>query len=253
MALRGHRTSLVLTPIMRAAAGVLGAAVFGSGVLAVFVTENGTGAAALLAIGAGFMVIALLGDRLQSVEFGGVNLTIRDLARETYALAREAEHRGDDESAAVLRTVAHELEALARGYRRLRSSMRAGDERTRALEHVMTEARGLARSDALEAADVLTWFEEGRPEARITALGLMEGNPRLRDFEAALDAVDDSRSAFEQYHGLLLAEMMLPDLTATERAQLLVVTERALRSYRVRRDDERRTIAEELVAAIRGS
>jgi hypothetical protein len=122
------RKSSALTPVIRAAAGVLGVAVFAAGVVAVFVTENGTGTAALLAIGAAFMVIAVLGDRVQSVELGGVNLTIRDLARQTHALAREAERRGDDESAAGLRTVASELEALARSYRRLRASMRAGHD-----------------------------------------------------------------------------------------------------------------------------
>jgi len=116
----------------------------------------------------------------------------------------------------------------------------------------MTEARRLAQSDAFEVADVVTWFDEGTPEARITALGLMQGNPRLRDFEAALDAIDDSRSAFEQYHGLRLAEMMVPDLTATQRAQLVVVTERALRSYRVRRDSDRRATGERLLASLRG-
>jgi len=36
----------------------------------------------------------------------------------------------------------------------------------------LTQARRLARNDALEVADVLTWFEEGTPEAGITALGL---------------------------------------------------------------------------------
>jgi hypothetical protein len=94
MALGRDRKSSVLTPVIRVAAGVFGVGVFAAGVLAVFVTENGTGAAALLAIGAAFMVVAVLGDRGQSVELGGVNLTIRDLARQTYALAREAEHSG---------------------------------------------------------------------------------------------------------------------------------------------------------------
>jgi hypothetical protein len=250
MTLGRDRRSTALTPVVRAAAGVLGVGVFAAGVAAVFVTENGTGAAALLAIGAAFMVIAVLGDRVQSVELGGVNLTIRDLAAQTRALAREAEHRGDDVAAEQLRSVATELEALARGYRRLRASMRAGHERTRALEHVMTEARRLSRSDALKAADVLGWFEEGTPEARITALGVMQGNPRLRDFEAAIDAIDDSQSAFEQYHGLRLAEMMAADLTPSQQAQLRVVTERALRSYRVRRDNDRREAARRLLEAL---
>ena len=244
------RRASVLTPVIRASAGLLGVAVFAAGAVAVFVTENGTGAAALLAIGAAFLVIAVLGDRVQSVELGGVNLTIRDLARQTLVLAQEAEQRGDEESAARLRTVAAELQALARGYRRLRRSMRAGDDRTRALELFMTEARSLSQSDALEPADVVTWFDEGTPEARITALGLMQGNARLRDFEAALDAIDDPRSAFEQYHGLLLAEMMAPKLTPTQRAQLTLIVERAMRSRRVRRDSDRHTTGERVLAKL---
>ncbi|MBA3262960.1 MAG: hypothetical protein H0T69_10945 [Thermoleophilaceae bacterium] len=210
---------------------MLGIAVFGAGVAAVFTTENGTGAAALLAIGAAFSVVAVLGDRVQSVELGGVNLTLRDIARETFALAKEAEQRGDDTTAQRLRTVANELDELASEYRRLRRAMRSGPERTRALEHVVTEAASLSRSDALEPVDVATWFDEGTPEARITALGLMQGNPRLRDFDAALHAIENLQSAFEQYHGLHLAEMTLPELTRGQRAELTVVVERALRSF----------------------
>ena len=242
---------LVLTPVIRVAAVVFGALVFGTGVAAVFATENGTGAAALLAIGAAAMALAVLGDRVKSVEMGGVSLTIRDIARETYGLAREAEQRGDEESAASLRTVARELTALARGYRRLRGSMRASKERTRALEHVMTEARKLAQTDELERADVLTWFDEGKPEARITALGLMQGNPDLRDFEAALDAIDDPRSGFEQYHGLRLAELMVPDLTRSQAAQLKLITERALSTRRVHRDTDRRTTGERILEMLK--
>ena len=242
---------LVLTPVIRVAAVVFGAAVFGTGVAAVFATENGTGAAALLAIGAAAMALAVLGDRVKSVEMGGVSLTIRDIARETYGLARDAEQRGDEASAAGLRVVARELEALARGYRRLRGSMRASKERTRALEHVVAEARNLAKTDGLQAADVRTWFEEGTAEARVTALGLMQGDPTLRDFEAALDAIADPRSGFEQYHGLQLAKLMVPDMSRTEAAQLKVITERALRSRRVRRDSDRRTTGEQILEALK--
>jgi hypothetical protein len=224
--------------------------VFGAGAAAVFVTDNGTGAAALLAIGAAALVLAVLGDRVQSVELGGVNLTIRDLARETFALAQEAEKRGDDQSAEQLRKVGDELQGLARAYRRLRGSMRASRERTRALEHVMTEARELSQSDALDPTDVATWFDEGTPEARITALGLMQGNPRLRSFDAVLDAIDDSQSAFEQYHGLRLAEMMVPELTPSQRSQLTVTIERALRSFRVRRDSDRHSTGKRVLALL---
>ncbi|HWM09304.1 MAG TPA: hypothetical protein VNO82_08160 [Solirubrobacteraceae bacterium] len=239
--------------LVRGLAGVLGFAVFAAGAVAVFVTENGTGAAAMLAIGAAFMAFAALGDRIQSLELGGVKLTIRDLARQTYALAREAEHRGDDEAADRLRAVAAELEALARAYRHLRGSMKAGDKRTRVLDDLVLETQSLAESGAFEAADVIRWFEQGTPEARITALALMQGNPRLRDFGAALDAIADSRSAFEQYHGLALAETMLDDLGTTDRAQLTVVTERALRSRRVKTGTDRHELGEQILARLRAA
>jgi hypothetical protein len=240
----------VFTPVTRVGAALLGMAIFGAGVAAVFGTENGTGAAALLAIGAGFFVFAVLGDRVQSLEFGGVNLTIRDLARQTFTLAKEAEQRGEDETAERLRAVGRALQGLATEYRRLRSSMRAGGERTGALEHVMTEARRLSRSEEFEPVDVATWFDQGTAEARITALGLMQGNPDVRDFEAALDAIEDPHSAFEQYHGLKLAEMMIPDLTRGQQAQLAHIVKRCLRSFRVRRDSDRRQCAEGILVAL---
>jgi hypothetical protein len=58
------------------------------------------------------------------------------------------------------------------------------------------------------------------------------------------------RSAFEQYHGLLLAEMMVPELTPGERAQLTVVVEKALRSWRVRRDSDRNDCGKRILAAL---
>jgi hypothetical protein len=244
------RASPGLTWPVRAGAGLLGVAIFGAGVAAVFTTTNGTGAAALLAIGAACIGIAVLGDRVQSVSVGGATLTIREIARQTFALAKEAELRGDEEGAERLRAAGQALRDLARGYRRVRGSMRSGSKRTTALEHVITETRGLSRSGAFEPIDVSTWFGEGAPEARITALGLMQGNRHLRDFEAALDAVEESRSAFEQYHGLLLAEMMIPDLTAGQRAQLTVVVERALRSFQVRRDSDRRECGGRILQAL---
>ena len=73
---------------------MLGVAIFASGVVAVFVTENGTGAAALLAIGAAFVVFGALGERIERVELGGVTLSIKDLARQTFSLARELERGG---------------------------------------------------------------------------------------------------------------------------------------------------------------
>ena len=194
--------------------------------VAVFVTENAPEPPRCLRIGAAFLVIAVLGDRIRERGSAAANLTIRDLARQTFALAEEAEQRGNDEEAARLRTVGTELQALARGYRRLRGSMRASRERTRALERVMAEARSLSQSDALEPAECVTSFDEGTADGADHRPRPDAGQRRLRDLEAVLDAIDDPRSGFERYHGLRLAEMMVSELTPTQRAQLTVVVER---------------------------
>jgi hypothetical protein len=238
--------------LLRTAAAVLGVAIFGTGVVAVFVTENGTGAAALLAIGAAFVVFAALGDRIERIELGGVNLSIRDIARQTFSLARELERRGDDETADRLRSVGTALEDLADEYRRLRGSMRAGRERTWALERVVDQASRLADADALDPEDVSEWFHHGAPGARVIALGLMEGCEPLRDFDVALDAIERSRSAFEQYHGLLVAELMVPKLTSGKRAQLKQAVERALATRRVSRDSDRRAVAKRIASRLDG-
>jgi hypothetical protein len=229
------------------AAAALGVAIFATGVVAVFVTENGTGAAALLTIGAAFVAFAVLGDRIASVELGGVKLSIRDLARQTFSLARDAERRGDTEAADRLRSVGAALEELADEYRRLRSSMRSGRERTSAMDAVVAQASNVTGTEDLDVEEVAEWFHQGKPEARVIALGLMQGEARLRDFDAAIDAIEHSRSAFEQCHGLMLAELMLPGLSRGRKAHLKRVVERAIRSPRLRRDIHRHDAASRIL------
>jgi hypothetical protein len=245
--MRGLGRSPAITPLVRAAAAALGVAIFATGVAAVFVTENGTGAAALLTIGAAFVAFAVLGDRIASVELGGVNLSIRDLARQTFSLARDADRRGDTDAADRLRSVGAALEELADEYRRLRSSMRSGRERTSAMDAVVAQASTVTGTEDLDPEEVSEWFHQGKPEARVIALGLMQGEARLRDFDAAIDAIEHSRSAFEQYHGLRLAELMLPGVSRGRQAHLKQVVERAMRSRRLRKDTHRHDAASRIL------
>ncbi len=67
--------------------GPLGVGSFGTGVLAVFVSTNGTGTGVLLAFGGAALVVALLGGRIESVEFGGTTLRLRAAAAERFSLA----------------------------------------------------------------------------------------------------------------------------------------------------------------------
>src|SRR4051812_39032498 len=59
------------------ASAVLGLALTATGIVAVFTTESDGGAAALLTIGAIFMLLAALGDRLESLRYGDLELVLR--------------------------------------------------------------------------------------------------------------------------------------------------------------------------------
>ena len=250
MAKGWNLASAQFTLPLRVGFALFGVASFGAGVLAVFTTVNGAGAAALLAIGAASVGFAVLGDRVQSIGLGAATLTLHDVARQTFALAKEAELQGDSQLAERLHASGQALQELARSYAQVRSSMRTGNDRTAGLEQIVSETRKLAQNDSFEPRDVATWFGEGTPEARITALGLMQGNQRLRSFEAALEAVEGPKSAFEQYHGMVLAEMMVTELTTVQRAQLTTGVKRALGSLRVRHDSDRSELGVRILQAL---
>jgi hypothetical protein len=73
---------------------------------AVFLSTNGTGTGVLVAFGGIVLVLALLGDRIESLEFGGTKLKMRAAAAEKFALAEDSENRGDRVTAARLRAEA---------------------------------------------------------------------------------------------------------------------------------------------------
>ena len=240
-------------PWFRLLLGVLGAASFGAGVSAVFLTLNGTGTGVLLAFGGSVLVLALFGDRIETLEFGGTKLKMRAAAAEKFALAEESEHQGDSITAARLRAEARALlEAagpIAYEYRTVRGSMPAGRARTMAMERIVAQARQLAAEQPFDPAEVIRWLQDGSDEERITALGMMQANPELRDFDSVLAAITDSRSAFEQYHALLLADKMLPALGAGDK-QRLAGAIKGVRGLRFRRDTDRWRLSERILDSI---
>jgi hypothetical protein len=235
---------------LRLLLGTLGAASFGAGVVAVFVSANGTGTGVLLAFGGAVLVLALLGDRIDSLEFGGTKLKLRAAAADKFALAEDSESRGDSVTAARLRAEAQVLlEAagpIASEYRTVRGSMPAGPARTMAMELVVARARQLAMEQAFDAAEVRRWLQEGNDEERVTALAMMEAEPELRDVDAALSAIKRSRTPFEQYHALLLADRMLDDLNADDKQRLVEIVS-GVRGWRFRHDTDRRLLSEQIL------
>jgi hypothetical protein len=235
---------------LRLLLGALGAGSFGAGVAAVFVSANGTGTGVLLAFGGTVFVLALLGDGVESIEFGGTKLRMRAAAAEKFALAEDLESIGDDAAAARLRTEAQALMQAARPiaseYKAVRDTMSPGRERTMAMERVVADARKLADEQPFKRSDVVRWLQEGSDEERVTALALMQARPDLRDISTALAAIERSRTPFEQYHALLLADRMLDELDDADRERLADIVTRA-RDQRFRRDPDRWLLSERIL------
>jgi hypothetical protein len=238
----------------RALLGTLGAVSFGLGGYAVFVTDNEVGTGVLLAFGGVLLVLALLGDRVESFELGGAALRLRAEAAERLALAEESELDGDPQTAARLRAEARSLLALAgpiaHDYRRARRTKRSGPDRTRTLRRITDRAGRLAEQVSFDPTEVSRWLRRGTEEERVVAIAMMRARPELRDLDAVVDAVEFPCSPFEQYTALRLATEVAHDLDAEQRAELARVVTVQSRSARFRRDADRRHLAEALLAEL---
>jgi hypothetical protein len=249
-------SSPAFTVGLRLTLGVLGTGSFGAGVFAVFATDNGTGTGVLLAFGGVVLVLAIMGDRIEAFEFGGTKLRLRAAAADRFVLAEQSERRGDSVEAERLRAQGEALLAaagsIAADYRQVRGSMRPGRDRTRAMEEVVSRARRLAREQPFDTGEVVRLLRVGTDDERITALAMMQAQPELRDFDAAVAAIEHSRSAFEQYHAMLLASMMLDDLDPDQRVELARVV-RAVRGLRFRGDSDRWRLSERILRQLSGA
>jgi hypothetical protein len=200
---------------------VLGLGLVAAGVVAVFVTESGTGAAALVTVGALLLFFAALGDRLESLRYGDLELVLR-------RKAEQAKNRGDLEAAKVLQqaadTVGQRVARVARSYSNMRADLRAGPERTALMEGIIAEARRDAHAPDVDRDDVLRLLWTGSEGARIWALGVLQERPDFATTRAVLEAVQRPDQMFDQYHALVLAERFVT-LPATSRwARERVVT-----------------------------
>lgn len=235
---------------LRLLLGALGAASLGVGVAALFISANGTGTGVLIAFGGVVLVLALLGDRIDSLEFGGTKLKLRAAAVQKFALADESERQGDSVTASRLRAEGHALLTaagpIASEYQMVRSSMAPGAARTMAMEQVVARARQLAVEQRFDPAQVRRWLREGNDEQRLTALAMMQAEPRLRDVDAALSAIERAHTPFEQYHALLLADRMVDDLDAHNRQRLVEIVT-GVRGRRFKHDTDRWLLSEQIL------
>lgn len=230
---------------------VLGLVFLSVGIAAVFLTENGPGSASLITLGAIVLGVAVFSDRIESIEIGGAKLKLRALARQRFALADKREREGDVKAASKLRRQAHGFERLANAYGRTRRSNPGGPSRTEVLDEIVVQARQLAHSTEFDPVDVWSWFDQGDEQARVIALGLMQGDERLRDFFCALDAIEQPRSQFECFHALVVANHMIAGLSKLEAVWLTEAITRARDDKRFRTDGYSMTLSDEMLAELR--
>jgi hypothetical protein len=105
-------------------------------------------------------------------------------------------------------------------YEKLRREVPSSDARTAALETLVERIRELARRGRFDPGEIHAMWNSDQEGRRIAALAAMGGRLELEDPEIVLSGIASSRTAFEQFHALLLAREMLPRMDAAFRSRL---------------------------------
>lgn len=205
MVVRRLRLAGAGATLARLGVALAGIALLAAGAVAVFVTTNSAGASALVAAGTVMVALALFANQIESVEGGGFKLQLGAVAAKLRE-ADEADALGDVEGAERLRREAQLLlvatEPIATRYEAVREGGPHGRARTQAMEELVDQARKMAELDFVSTDAVAELFRSGQDGNRVTALGLMRGNPRLVSLPILTEAVRRPRSNFEQWQAL---------------------------------------------------
>lgn len=166
---------------------------------------NGYGSNLLLQLGTTLLLVAPLVwfERMLTRQLGEVRDELEDLQRRTHAIAST--------------------------YEQARAEQESGASRTATLERQISQAREDGRRGEHGAAEVAKLFERGSDGERIAALGMMQGDHSLADVSAVVDGIAHSRSAFEQWHALKLAQQLWGTLGAGSRDLILAAVDVEMR------------------------
>ena len=178
------------------------------------------------------------------------------------SLAKRAEQAGDTATAEALRgalassvsraagteTASGEdaLKDLATRYDQVRASLQSGPSRTAQMDDLASRARELATTGGFTQEDVHRTFESGTEGRRAMALALMQGDPSLADVDIVLSAITDSRSAFEQYTALGVANLMVASLNTDQRDRLVQALENPEVRDKMASDPSRMRVADRI-------
>jgi formylglycine-generating enzyme required for sulfatase activity/cellulose biosynthesis protein BcsQ len=131
-------------------------------------------------------------------------------------------------------------------YESIRRRMSSCNARTELMTLLVGRVQVLAaQRDAGIMAEKL--FSRGSDGGRIVGLALARTDPQRQHIDLALSAIGQSRSAFEQYHALLLADRLLPSLHPSAAGQLQSTINEQLGKTITSNDQSRWAIAQRLL------
>jgi hypothetical protein len=107
-----------------------------------------------------------------------------------------------------------DMALLAQEYERIRATMESGNARTTLMTALVARAQQLAPTRGSGQIGQQL-FDKGSDGARITGIAVARKEPQRGHVEMVLQAIAESRSAFEQYHALRLCESIFSQLDAT--------------------------------------
>lgn len=188
---------------MRGFLALLGLGLVGTGIASIFTANSEAGAATLVGVGSLLVLLGAIGDQLESLRFGDLELRLRQ-----EAIA--AVNRGDMQTAKALERAADALrqhvKLATRSYKSLRTEMPAGEERTRKMEEILNEGKRDADAPDLDEEDALRLLWTGPEGARVWALGVFQKRPELATPRAVFEAIQHPDQMFDQYQALILAD-----------------------------------------------
>jgi hypothetical protein len=195
-------------------------------------------------------LIVGLGDRLESLRYGNLEVVLR-------RKAEEAASRGDIEAARTLAraadTVGQRAARVGRSYATMRAAMPAGPARTAALDHIIAAAGEEAHDPDIDQDEVLNLLWTGSEGTRVWALGVLQERPELATTRAVLEAVQRPDQMFDQLYALLLAERVvsLPETGFWPRKRIAAAAESQLESGALGDDAPARAAAQAVIEVVR--
>jgi hypothetical protein len=148
------------------------------------------------------------------------------------------------------------LMSLAREYEVVRKTMPSGPDRTFKMTQIVTEARGLTRAAQLDPQSLTGLFQGPGDGDRVITLALIQARPDPTHVPIVIDAIQNARSPFEQYHGLIAGLNLVDSLSGDARESLrqAVIDRTNPRAKGVLidlRDPERFRLAQQLLDALK--